>query len=77
MSTFQRRRNWFSPPVWLNADLEIVGFIEIGDISSPPVTSRHLVLPIAVNKGLLFMFLTVVEGSAVVSVFDSQPMLLG
>ncbi|KAL0968884.1 hypothetical protein UPYG_G00273150 [Umbra pygmaea] len=31
-------------------DLEIVGFIEIGDISSPPVTSRHLVLPIAVNK---------------------------
>lgn len=33
------------------ADLEIVGFIEIGDISSPPVLSRHLVLPIAVNKG--------------------------
>ncbi|KTG31205.1 hypothetical protein cypCar_00019065 [Cyprinus carpio] len=31
-------------------DLEIVGFIEIGDISSPPVLSRHLVLPIAVNK---------------------------
>uniref|UniRef100_A0A4W5LN70 Integrator complex subunit 14 n=1 Tax=Hucho hucho TaxID=62062 RepID=A0A4W5LN70_9TELE len=31
-------------------DLEIVGFIEIGDISSPPVMSRHLVLPIAVNK---------------------------
>lgn len=33
------------------ADLEIVGFIEIADISSPPVISRHLVLPIAVNKG--------------------------
>lgn len=32
-------------------ELEIVGFIEIGDISSPPVMSRHLVLPIAVNKG--------------------------
>ncbi|XP_077591459.1 integrator complex subunit 14-like isoform X2 [Stigmatopora nigra] len=34
----------------VNADLEIVGFIEIADISSPPVISRHLVLPIAVNK---------------------------
>ncbi len=35
-------------------DLEIVGFIEIGDISSPPVLSRHLVLPIAVNnKGII------------------------
>lgn len=34
------------------SDLEIVGFIEIADISSPPVISRHLVLPIAVNKGL-------------------------
>lgn len=33
------------------SDLEIIGFIEIGDISSPPVISRHLVLPIAVNKG--------------------------
>lgn len=33
------------------SDLEIVGFIEIGDIASPPVVSRHLVLPIAVNKG--------------------------
>ncbi|KAG5839540.1 hypothetical protein ANANG_G00206040 [Anguilla anguilla] len=31
-------------------DLDLVGFIEIGDISSPPVLSRHLVLPIAVNK---------------------------
>lgn len=31
-------------------ELEIVGFIEIGDIASPPVLSRHLVLPIAVNK---------------------------
>lgn len=35
-------------------DLEIVGFIEIGDISSPPVLSRHLVLPIAVSKGWCF-----------------------
>lgn len=34
------------------SDLEIMGFIEIADISSPPVISRHLVLPIAVNKGL-------------------------
>lgn len=32
-------------------ELEIMGFIEIGDIASPPVLSRHLVLPIAVNKG--------------------------
>jgi len=32
-------------------DLEIVGFIDIADISSPPVLSRHLVLPIALNKG--------------------------
>jgi hypothetical protein len=31
--------------------LEIVGFIDIADISSPPVLSRHLVLPIALNKG--------------------------
>ncbi|EPY81714.1 hypothetical protein CB1_000715024 [Camelus ferus] len=31
-------------------DLEIVGFIDIADISSPPVLSRHLVLPIALNK---------------------------
>lgn len=37
--------------VLLLLDLEIVGFIEISDISSPPVISRHLVLPIAVNKG--------------------------
>lgn len=36
------------------SDLEIVGFIEIADISSPPVISRHLVLPIAVNKGESF-----------------------
>lgn len=37
-------------PRAVSTDLEIVGFIEIGDISSPPVISRHLVLPIAVNK---------------------------
>uniref|UniRef100_A0A672P1G0 Integrator complex subunit 14 n=1 Tax=Sinocyclocheilus grahami TaxID=75366 RepID=A0A672P1G0_SINGR len=37
-------------PKTVQTDLEIVGFIEIGDISSPPVLSRHLVLPIAVNK---------------------------
>uniref|UniRef100_A0A671SFR3 Integrator complex subunit 14 n=1 Tax=Sinocyclocheilus anshuiensis TaxID=1608454 RepID=A0A671SFR3_9TELE len=37
-------------PRTVQTDLEIVGFIEIGDISSPPVLSRHLVLPIAVNK---------------------------
>uniref|UniRef100_A0A1A8P4F2 Integrator complex subunit 14 n=1 Tax=Nothobranchius rachovii TaxID=451742 RepID=A0A1A8P4F2_9TELE len=37
-------------PRAVRADLEIVGFIEIADISSPPVISRHLVLPIAVNK---------------------------
>ncbi|XP_049579752.1 integrator complex subunit 14 [Syngnathus scovelli] len=34
----------------VNPNLEIVGFIEIADISSPPVISRHLVLPIAVTK---------------------------
>ncbi|XP_051513070.1 integrator complex subunit 14-like isoform X2 [Myxocyprinus asiaticus] len=37
-------------PKTVQPDLEIVGFIEIGDISSPPVLSRHLVLPIAVTK---------------------------
>ncbi|XP_016320917.1 von Willebrand factor A domain-containing protein 9 [Sinocyclocheilus anshuiensis] len=37
-------------PKTVQTDLEIVGFIEIGDISSPPVLSRHLVLPMAVNK---------------------------
>uniref|UniRef100_A0A8C7GIP3 Integrator complex subunit 14 n=1 Tax=Oncorhynchus kisutch TaxID=8019 RepID=A0A8C7GIP3_ONCKI len=37
-------------PRHILTDLEIVGFIEIGDISSPPVMSRHLVLPIVVNK---------------------------
>uniref|UniRef100_A0A3P8ZE18 Integrator complex subunit 14 n=1 Tax=Esox lucius TaxID=8010 RepID=A0A3P8ZE18_ESOLU len=37
-------------PKHVLTDLEIVGFIEIGDISSPPVISRHLVLPIAVSK---------------------------
>uniref|UniRef100_A0A3B5LJV9 Integrator complex subunit 14 n=1 Tax=Xiphophorus couchianus TaxID=32473 RepID=A0A3B5LJV9_9TELE len=37
-------------PRAVSTDLEIVGFIEIADISSPPVISRHLVLPIAVNK---------------------------
>uniref|UniRef100_A0A3B3UP63 Integrator complex subunit 14 n=1 Tax=Poecilia latipinna TaxID=48699 RepID=A0A3B3UP63_9TELE len=37
-------------PKAVSTDLEIVGFIEIADISSPPVISRHLVLPIAVNK---------------------------
>lgn len=35
--------------------MAIVGFIEIGDIASPPVISRHLVLPIAVNKGTRFL----------------------
>lgn len=42
-----------TPPLVLffPSELEIVGFIEIGDIASPPVLSRHLVLPIAVNKG--------------------------
>uniref|UniRef100_A0A8C7ZPB9 Integrator complex subunit 14 n=1 Tax=Oryzias sinensis TaxID=183150 RepID=A0A8C7ZPB9_9TELE len=44
-------------PRAVSTDLEIVGFIEIADISSPPVISRHLVLPIAVNKGL-FLFYT-------------------
>ena len=63
-------------PICLIADLEIVGFIEIGDISSPPVTSRHLVLPIAVIKGLHFMFLTPGEGSSVRG-FNSQPEQLG
>ncbi|CAB1446775.1 unnamed protein product [Pleuronectes platessa] len=37
-------------PRAVNTDLEIVGFIEIADIASPPVISRHLVLPFAVNK---------------------------
>ncbi|XP_066557346.1 integrator complex subunit 14 [Amia ocellicauda] len=37
-------------PRTIATDLEIVGFIEIADISSPPVLSRHLVLPIAVSK---------------------------
>uniref|UniRef100_A0A3Q2DCD8 Integrator complex subunit 14 n=1 Tax=Cyprinodon variegatus TaxID=28743 RepID=A0A3Q2DCD8_CYPVA len=37
-------------PRAVSTDLEIVGFIEIADISSPPVISRHLVLPIPVNK---------------------------
>uniref|UniRef100_A0A669DTA5 Integrator complex subunit 14 n=1 Tax=Oreochromis niloticus TaxID=8128 RepID=A0A669DTA5_ORENI len=37
-------------PRTVSTDLEIVGFIEIADIASPPVISRHLVLPIAVNK---------------------------
>ncbi|XP_069851256.1 integrator complex subunit 14 isoform X2 [Dipodomys merriami] len=37
-------------PKVIKTDLEIVGFIDIADISSPPVLSRHLVLPIALNK---------------------------
>ncbi|XP_053128359.1 integrator complex subunit 14 isoform X3 [Hemicordylus capensis] len=37
-------------PKTINTNLEIVGFIDIVDISSPPVLSRHLVLPIALNK---------------------------
>lgn len=37
-------------PKSINTELEIVGFIDIADISSPPVLSRHLVLPIALNK---------------------------
>ncbi|KAE8618451.1 hypothetical protein XENTR_v10009387 [Xenopus tropicalis] len=37
-------------PKTINTDLEVVGFIDIADISSPPVLSRHLVLPIALNK---------------------------
>lgn len=39
-------------PRAVSTDLEIVGFIEISDISSPPVITRHLVLPIAVNKDI-------------------------
>ncbi|XP_075569969.1 integrator complex subunit 14 isoform X3 [Pelecanus crispus] len=38
-------------PKAINTDLEIVGFVDIADISSPPVLSRHLVLPIALNRG--------------------------
>ncbi|XP_010115298.1 PREDICTED: von Willebrand factor A domain-containing protein 9 isoform X2 [Chlamydotis macqueenii] len=38
-------------PKVINTDLEIVGFVDIADISSPPVLSRHLVLPIALNRG--------------------------
>ncbi|XP_015423948.1 PREDICTED: von Willebrand factor A domain-containing protein 9 [Myotis davidii] len=41
-------------PKVINTDLEIVGFIDIADISSPPVLSRHLVLPIALNKVSIF-----------------------
>ncbi|XP_028921339.1 integrator complex subunit 14 isoform X2 [Ornithorhynchus anatinus] len=37
-------------PKTINTDLEIVGFVDIADISSPPVLSRHLILPIALNK---------------------------
>ncbi|XP_029430962.1 integrator complex subunit 14 isoform X3 [Rhinatrema bivittatum] len=37
-------------PKHINTDLEIVGFIDIADICSPPVLSRHLVLPIALNR---------------------------
>ncbi|XP_063304845.1 integrator complex subunit 14 [Pelobates fuscus] len=37
-------------PKVINTDLEVVGFIDIADIASPPVLSRHLVLPIALNK---------------------------
>ncbi|XP_077323832.1 integrator complex subunit 14 isoform X1 [Lithobates pipiens] len=37
-------------PKSLSAELEIIGFIDIADIASPPVLSRHLVLPIALNK---------------------------
>ncbi|CAL1595818.1 unnamed protein product [Knipowitschia caucasica] len=37
-------------PRVVSSDLELVGFVEISDIASPPVISRHLVLPIAVNK---------------------------
>uniref|UniRef100_A0A8C6SER1 Integrator complex subunit 14 n=1 Tax=Neogobius melanostomus TaxID=47308 RepID=A0A8C6SER1_9GOBI len=37
-------------PRTVSSDLEIVGFVEIADIASPPVISRHLVLPIAVSK---------------------------
>ncbi|XP_072291469.1 integrator complex subunit 14 isoform X1 [Eucyclogobius newberryi] len=37
-------------PRTVSSDLEIVGFVEIADIASPPVMSRHLVLPIAVSK---------------------------
>uniref|UniRef100_A0A672UA16 Integrator complex subunit 14 n=1 Tax=Strigops habroptila TaxID=2489341 RepID=A0A672UA16_STRHB len=37
-------------PKAINTDLEIVGFVDIADISSPPVLSRHLVLPIALNR---------------------------
>lgn len=31
-------------------DFEIAGFIDIADISSPPVLSRYLALPIARNR---------------------------
>uniref|UniRef100_A0A4W3K1T3 Integrator complex subunit 14 n=1 Tax=Callorhinchus milii TaxID=7868 RepID=A0A4W3K1T3_CALMI len=37
-------------PKSINTELDILGFIKIADISSPPVLSRHLVLPIAFNK---------------------------
>lgn len=61
ISWFRVRFNHFLPlmhlhSVILYSDLEIIGFIEIADISSPPVISRHLVLPIAVNKGKFWSF---------------------
>ncbi|XP_061414019.1 integrator complex subunit 14-like isoform X1 [Lethenteron reissneri] len=41
----------FDPhPKCISSALEIVGFLELADVSSPPVLSRHLVLPIAPAK---------------------------
>lgn len=35
----------------MSTDIVICGFISIGDVSSPPSHSRHLVLPLQTNKG--------------------------
>lgn len=31
-------------------DIEIVGFMDIGEVASPPVLSRHLMLPVSMSK---------------------------
>uniref|UniRef100_A0A8C4QVA3 Integrator complex subunit 14 n=1 Tax=Eptatretus burgeri TaxID=7764 RepID=A0A8C4QVA3_EPTBU len=37
-------------PRSISSALEVVGFLEIADVSSPPVLSRHLVLPLAPSR---------------------------
>lgn len=48
---FTKARDFEMVKAEMSTDIVICGFINIGDVSSPPSHSRHLILPLQINKG--------------------------